>query len=107
MRVALESWLAFLEGERLYREGYRVWKEARPRDPERAHALMLAAESRYKKSRKVVGPIDSQWKADWAKLKQSLDIFKLGRVKPAKLSPEEVEAIAIPEAVLASPAENR
>jgi hypothetical protein len=27
--------------------------------------------------------------------------------KPAKLSPEEVEAIAIPEAVLASPAKNR
>lgn len=107
MRVALESWLAFLEGERLYREGDRVWKEARPRDPERAHALMLAAESRYKKSRKVVEPIDSQWETDWAKVKQSLDIFKLGRVKPAKLSPEEVEAIAIPEAVLASPAENR
>lgn len=107
MRVALESWLAFLEGERLYREGDRVWKEARPRDPERAYALMLAAESRYKKSRKVVEPIDSQWKADWAKLKQSLDIFKLGRVKPAKLSPEAVEAIAIPEAVLASPAKNR
>ena len=107
MRVALESWLAFLEGERLYREGDRVWKEARPRDPERAHALMLAAESRYKKSRKVVEPIDSQWKTDWAKVKQSLDIFKSGRVKPAKLSLEEVEAIAIPEAVLASPAKNR
>lgn len=107
MRVALESWLAFLEGERLHREGDRVWKEARPRDPERAHALMLAAESRYKKSRKVVEPVDSQWKTDWAKVKQSLDIFKLGRVKPAKLSPEEVEAIAIPEAVLASPTENR
>ncbi len=107
MRVALESWLAFLEGERLYREGDRVWKEARPRDPERAHALMLAAESRYKKSRKVVEPIDSQWETDWAKVKQSLDIFKLGRVKPAKLSSEEVEAIAIPEAVLASPAKNR
>jgi hypothetical protein len=38
---------------------------------------------------------------------QSLDIFKSGRVKPAKLSSEEVEAIAIPEAVLASPAKNR
>ena len=107
MRVALESWLGFLEGERLYREGDRVWKEARPRDPERAHALMLAAETRYKASQQTIEPIEPQWEKDWDKLEQSLKIFKFGRVKPAKLSPEEIEAIANPEAVLDSSSENR
>ena len=107
MRVALESWLAFLEGERFYREGDRVWKEARPRDPERAHALMLAAETRYKASQQTIEPIEPQWKKDWAQLKQSLDIFKMGRVNPAELSLEEIEAIANPEAVLDSSSENR
>lgn len=107
MRVALESWLAFFEGERLYREGDRVWKEARPRDPERAHALMLAAETRYKASQQLIEPIELQWTKDWNKLEQSLRIFKFGRVKPAELAPEEIEAIANPEAVLDSSAENR
>ena len=107
MQKALESWLAFLEGGRLYREGNRVWKEARPRDPERAHALMLAAETRYKASQQTIESIEPQWKKDWDKLEQSLKIFKMGRVNPAELSSEEIEAIANAEAVLDSSSENR
>ena len=107
MRLALESWLAFLEGARLFREGDLVWKEARPRDPERAHALMLAAEARYKASQQTIEPIEPQWRKDWDKLEQSLKTFKMGRVNPAELSSEEIEAIANPEAVLDSSPENR
>ena len=48
-----------------------------------------------------------KWKKDWDKLEQSLKIFKMGRVNPAELSSEEIEAIANPEAVLDSSSENR
>ena len=68
---------------------------------------MLAAETRYKASQQTIESIEPQWKKDWDKLEQSLKIFKMGRVNPAELSSEEIEAIANAEAVLDSSSENR
>tara|TARA_Y100000385_G_scaffold92723_1_gene95756 strand:- start:459 stop:665 length:207 start_codon:yes stop_codon:yes gene_type:complete len=68
---------------------------------------MLAAEARYKASQQTIEPIEPQWRKDWDKLEQSLKTFKMGRVNPAELSSEEIEAIANPEAVLDSSPENR
>jgi hypothetical protein len=99
--------LVFLEAERLFLEGDRVWKKASPRDPERAHALMVAAETRYKRSRKDLEAIEPRWKVQWDNLQKNLELFKLVKVSTAELTPEEIEAIANPEAVLDSSPENR
>ncbi|MDB4669568.1 O-antigen ligase family protein [bacterium] len=107
LRVGVCSWLVFLEAERLFLEGDRVWKKASPRDPERAHALMVAAETRYKRSRKDLEAIEPRWKVQWDNLQKNLELFKLVKVSTAELTPEEIEAIANPEAVLDSSPENR
>ena len=109
LRVAVDAWLVFFEGERLFEEGERVWK-MRPRKPEnaeRAHALMLEAATRFQKSQKILEPSERRWKMRWDELQKNLELFKLVKIEPAVLTPEEVEAIANPEAVLDSSSENR
>jgi len=109
MKATLDSWLAYLEGVRLVDEGDRAWS-MRPRKPEnaeRAHALMLAAKDRFVKSRKVFEGVDPRWETRWEKLQGNLGNFAIAKVAPAELTPGEVEAIAIPEAVLDSKSENR
>ena len=109
LRELVDSWLAYLEGVRLVKEGDRVWS-LRPRKPEnaeRAHALMLAAETRYKRSQKILEPIEAQWKVGWEKLQANLELFQTVKISAAELTLEEIEAIANSEAGLDSPSENR
>lgn len=87
----VSGWLSYLEGERLYAEGDRLWKR---REAERGYALMLAAVARYEASEKAVKNYDSAWAAQWAQLNQNIGILKTAGIVPAELAPEQIEGIA-------------
>jgi len=99
-RLEIEARIAYLEGELLFRQGDRVWKEARPRKPGLAYALMLAAAEKYKASQQVMEPITPRWKVQWTQLQENLQLFETVRITPAILTEKELSAIINPEAGL-------
>jgi len=100
-RLEIESRIALLEGEILYREGDRVWKEARPRKPELAYALMLAAAERYQASAKILEEEPgSKWAAQWNQLEKNLDLLKRVGTKPVSLTKEQISEVINREAGL-------
>lgn len=102
VRIDLEGWIAFMEARLLFRKGDQVWKNARPRNPEFAHALMLEAQKRYQASEAVVRSKNPNWEKQVKQLQINLGHLKGGQVRPAKLSQEEIDAIITPEAGLDS-----
>lgn len=99
-RLEIEARIAYLQGEVLYRVGDQVWKEARPRRPELAYALMLEAAERYRVSESVMKPISPTWRAQWEQLQKNVELLKLVGTKPVSLTKEEIEKIINREAVL-------
>jgi len=91
-RQFILKWVQYLEGRRLYDEGGRLWKD---RKAAKGMALMLAAEKRYRGSEKLVGDYESRWRPEWEQLQKSLRILRAGKIKPEKISKEEIEAIAL------------
>ena len=100
LRTDFQSWIAYVEGERLAIEGDRIWKHARPRNPELAYALMLEAAKRYEISEKVVSPLVKRWQPQWDRLRKNLELLESVRIKPAELTGEQISEIINPEAVL-------
>ena len=100
LRMEIEARVAYLEGELLFQEGDRVWKEARPRQPELAYGLMLAAAQRYEASQTVVEPLVPRWKVQWKQLQENLKLFETVRTKPALLTEKQITRIINPEAGL-------
>jgi len=96
-RLEIEARIAYLEGELLFQEGDRVWKKVRPRKPELAYALMLAAAENYQASEKVMEPITPRWKAQWKQLQENLNLFETVRTKPALVTEKEISTIINPE----------
>lgn len=96
----IEKWILFTEAEMLYREGDRVWKEARPREPELAMGLMLAAQERYLASGKEVLGLAPRWRPQYDQLKENLDLLKAARVQPREITPEMIEEVIKSEAGL-------
>ena len=101
-REEIEGWIAFHEARRLFREGDRIWKTARPRNPGLAYALMLEAEKRYQLSGEVVRSKDQRWERQVKQLQSNMSVFKAGRQIPAKISEKEISRILLPEASLDS-----
>lgn len=100
LRLEIEARIAFLEGERLALEGDRIWKKARPRNPELAYALFLAAAERYQASATIMEPLSSLWRAQRTALLGNLELLKGARTRPALLSEEDISNITDPEAGL-------
>lgn len=102
LRMDLEGWIAFMEARLLYKEGDQVWRNARPRNPKLAYALMLEARKRYQASEAVVRGKNPNWEKQMKQLQVNIGILKGGQVRPAKLSQGEIESIIAPEAGLDS-----
>ncbi len=100
VRLEATAWVSFIEGQRLYREGDRVWKKARPRNPELACALMLEAAEKYRASDKILRPVSSLWRAQWKQLQENLQLFETVKTKPALLTEKQLSDIINPEAGL-------
>ena len=100
LRIEIEARIAYLEGELLFQEGDRVWKEARPRQPELAYGLMLVAAKRYEASQPVVEPLVPRWKVQWKQLQENLKLFDVVKTKPALLTDKQISEIINPEAGL-------
>lgn len=107
LRKEVEDWIAFHEARLLFKEGDRIWKSARPRNPGLAYALMLEAEKRYQASQETVRPKDRRWALQLQQLQSNLGVFRAGRQTAAKISEERIQAITKPEAVLDSEPSNR
>lgn len=103
----VDAWIAFYEGRRLFMKGDDIWKNARPRNPERAMAFLLEAQKRYLKSGKVVRGKDPRWERDFEQLEIHLNVLKAGQLTPVLLSDEEIAKAIRPEAGLASDRGNR
>ncbi|YCM42386.1 O-antigen ligase family protein [Verrucomicrobiaceae bacterium 227] len=101
-RLEMEARIAALEGELLFQEGDRVWKKARPRQPEVAYGLMLAAAERYRASAKLMEPNNSRWRAQWKQLQENLELFEAVRTKPAQLTENQIAKVINPDAGLDS-----
>jgi len=90
-RLELEARIALLEGEALYWQGDRVWKQARPRNPELAYALMQSAAMRYRQAEDFFKKEPrSKWAAQWTQLQENLELLKLVGTKPVELSQEAI-----------------
>jgi len=98
----LNAWIAFHEGRALFIVGDEVWKHARPRNPELAYAILLEAQKRFEKSKKVVKGKDPRWQRDLNQLETHLKYLKAGRFKPAPLGDEEIRKLISPDPGLAS-----
>lgn len=98
----IEDWISFHEARLLFKEGDRIWKNARPRNPDLAYALMLEAEKRYQASEETVAPKDRRWALQLKQLRNNLGVFRAGRQTPAKISEEQIQSVTRPEAVLDS-----
>lgn len=98
----VEAWIAFHEGRRLFQKGDDIWKNARPRNPELAMALLLEAQKRYEKSKEVVAEKEPLWIAEWKQLETHLGYLKAGRTNPAPLDEEELRNYLLPDVGLAT-----
>jgi O-antigen ligase len=107
LRGELEGWIAFEEARLLYKKGDDIWRNARPRNPELAYALMLEAQKRYQASEKEIREKDPRWEKQLKQLQVNLGYLEAGRQRAAKLTQEEIEAIISAEAGLDSPPATR
>lgn len=98
----LEGWVSFLEGQFLFEKGDRVWKNERPRRPELGYAYLLEAEKRFQACEAVMRDRVSSWEKLVKQLRFNLEVLEGGRVRPAKLSEEEITEVLTVQAVLDS-----
>lgn len=98
----VEAWIAFREGRRLFQKGDDIWKNARPRNPELAMALLIEARKRYERSKEVVAEIEPLWEAEWKQLETHLSYLRAGRTNPLELEEEELRKYLLPEVGLAT-----
>lgn len=103
----VDAWITFHEGRLLFMKGDEVWKKARPRQPEMAHALFIEAQKRYLECGKLIRDREPRWEPDQKQLGLYLEIMKNGRIQPAPLGDEAVRRLLDPDPGLASGESNR
>ncbi len=100
--IEVEAWIAFREGRRLFQKGDEIWKNARPRNPELAMALLLEARKRYERAKEVVAGIEPLWETEWKQLETHLSYLRAGRTNPLELNGEDLGKYLLPEVGLAT-----